>query len=62
MCGAVVRRLVAVGDVRVTVVVLRSCLMSHEGSVMPLRTEVQLAMACMSVSAGVRLEFVMALC
>ena len=64
-CGAVAWRLVAMGDVRVAVVVSRSCwrqLMSHKGAVMPLRVDVQLAMACMSVSAGVRVGFVMVLC
>ena len=54
--GAVVVRLFGVGDTRVVVVVSRSCrrwLMSSEGAVMPCRADVQSAMACMSVSAGV---------
>ena len=64
-CGAVPLRLLGVGDARVVVVVLRSCrrwLMSRDGAVMPCRADVQLVMACMSVSAGVMAGFVMVLC
>ena len=64
-CGAVALRLFGVGDTRVVVVVSRSCrmwMMSRDGAVMPCRADVQLAMACMSVSAGVMVGFVMVLC
>ena len=41
---------------------LRSSVICCEGAVMPLRDEAQSAMACMSLSAGVTVGFVMCLC
>lgn len=64
-CGAVAPMLLGVGDVRVVVVAPRSCrrwVMSCDGEVMPCRADVQSAMACMSVSAGVMVGFVIVLC